>query len=306
MKESKIDAGRLGKRNDARTLVAIALVTMSLACVTPVEEPPVERAPLECSPESLFRLGTLDVAIAIDNSITTQVPSGIDVDGDGVVGILRESIYTDRDDSLLGVQLTAIRKLIRDTEPHDVKYSILTYSGFPIESHQSRNSRAVRRLDARTLVEKTNNQERLEAALGVIERDSSRGSSQIYAGLRRATESLIKPRDRERESRKVVLFISDTPGWISYENGRVAENQINAKIAVAVREAEDLQIVFNTFGLTQDSVDWDRVTIGLVAAMTGGRYHAIDEPEHLYCHLVDSLLLGTDEVTPEFDRDLGL
>lgn len=293
----------------ASVTVAISVVAMSLGCVSPVEAPMKEMTPPECSPASLLGLGTLDVAIAIDNSLTTQVPSGIDVDGDGIVGVLESSVYTDHDDSLLGLQLTAIRKLIHETRNHDIKYSILTYSGFPLNPSRMRDSRAVHRLNARTLVKMTDDPTRLEAALSQIERDSSRGSSQFYAGLRRASESLIEAKDRERKSKKMVLFLADRPGWLSHADGRIVKNRINAKTAVAVEEAKKNNITFNTFGLTEISVDWERVSLGLVAAMTGGTYHAIDSPEQLYCHLVDALLPAPEEretASPAHGTDLGL
>src|SRR5262245_18852579 len=48
-----------------------------------------------------------DVAIAIDRSTSTREPTGLDLDGDGVVGEFRSSVYTDRGDSLLAAELAA-------------------------------------------------------------------------------------------------------------------------------------------------------------------------------------------------------
>src|SRR5882672_575606 len=53
-----------------------------------------------------------DVVIAIDRSGSTRNPTGLDLDGNGVVGELRRSEYTDRGDSLLAAELIAVRRLI--------------------------------------------------------------------------------------------------------------------------------------------------------------------------------------------------
>lgn len=276
--------------------LTLAVAAMLLSCTTPVEstredEGAVKEAKvLDCSPESLGRLGPLDVAIAIDNSLSTQHPTGIDVDGDGTVGAVRASVFTDRGDSWLGAQVAAARPLIQNTSDYDVRFSIITYSGHPFLSRRKRSTRAVGPRDARIQAQMTDDVAALESALDGVMNAGSDGSASFYAGMRRASQSLIESEDPERESRKVVLFMSDTPGPVFHEDGKLVGG-LSARMAMATREATRHGIVFNTFGLTEQSDAWRGFTLGLMAPSTGGSYHVVDDPQQLYCHLVDALAL---------------
>jgi hypothetical protein len=274
----------------------LAVAALLMGCATPVDsgdegDEQREAKVLDCSPESLGRLGPLDVAIAIDNSLSTQHPAGFDVDGDGTVGAVRASIFTDRDDSWLGAQIAAARPLIQDTSDRDVRFSIVTYSGYPFLSRRRRNTRAVGDRDAKMRAQMTDDVAELESALDAVMNAGSDGSANFYAGMRRASQSLIESKDPERESRKVVLFMSDTPGPIFHEGGNLVGG-LSARMASAVREAKRNSIVFNSFGLTERSDAWRGFSLGLIAPPTGGTYHVVDDPRELYCHLVDALALA--------------
>lgn len=274
------------------TCFALATTTVLIGCATPTESvddtEPAAKIPV-CSPESLASLDVLDVAIAIDNSLSTQHPPGYDVDGDGIVGKLENSIFSDRDDSWLGVQVGAARLLIQNSSDADVRFSIVTFSGYPFFTHRKRSTRAVGNRDARIVWEMTDDVMALNVALDQVMQDGSNGSASFYAGVRRANQSLIESRDPERAGRRIALFISDTPGPI-FRRKSVAIRAISARMAAATREAERNDIAINTFGLGEESAQWHALSLGLIAQETGGSYRAVEDPQQLYCHLVDSLV----------------
>jgi hypothetical protein len=281
-----IGSGQLGAS------VVLALNAMSLACVAPVESTGYkekEALALDCSREILDRLGPMDVVIAFDNSLSSLNPAGIDVDGDGIVGVFRDSTYTDRDDSWLGLQVAVAREVIQDTFNHDIRFSIVTFAGQSLAARERPSTRAVGSRDAKIRAGMTGDAAVLESALDDVIDGGNRGSANFYAGMRRANQSLIESEDPERKSRKVVLFISNTPGPTFRSNSGLIEGTISDHVALAVREAKRHNIIYNTFGLTERSNSWIGLSLGLIAHFTGGSYHAVGDPGVLYCHLVSSM-----------------
>src|SRR5262245_3524963 len=68
-----------------------------------------------------------DVVIAIDRSGSTRTPTGLDLDGNGIVGELARSEYTDRGDSLLAAELIAVRRLIGVARLGGMRFAIVSY-----------------------------------------------------------------------------------------------------------------------------------------------------------------------------------
>lgn len=297
------------RRPLALVLYRIVFVAMGVlvGCASSLDTEGVEEvpAPLNCSVEKLNALGPSDVVFAFDNSLSSQHPSGFDIDGDGTVGEIRSSVFTDRGDSWLGVEVEAARKLIRNTEDLDIRFSTLTFSGFPFFSRRGSLSLAVGSRDAKERARLTRSRSLLESALDQIMTLGSDGSPNFYAGARRANQVLIEAKNQKR--RKIVMYMSDTPGPLFRELGKPLRGGIGADVARATREAERNDITFNTFGLTQKSGAWRGYSLGLIAQMTGGTYHAAIDPTRLYCHLVDSLVamgeLQDEEAGPEITGD---
>ena len=84
--------------------------------------------------------GRHDVAIVIDLSSSTRLPSGVDVDGDGHVGASApgvtalnwggfppELLCDDTADSIAGAELTAVGRLIRGFDPTRTSYAIVVF-----------------------------------------------------------------------------------------------------------------------------------------------------------------------------------
>ncbi len=84
--------------------------------------------------------GRHDIAIAIDLSSSTRLPSGVDVDGDGHVGAsapevtalnwgtyAAETLCDDTADSIAGAELTAVGRLLRGLDPARTNVAIVVF-----------------------------------------------------------------------------------------------------------------------------------------------------------------------------------
>lgn len=286
-------AGFAIMRSHLALSLALTVAAVQLGCATPVdssEDGEAEARPLDCSQASLDRLGPLDVALAFDNSYSSREPSGIDVDADGTVGVHEHSVFSDPDDSWLGAEVQAARSLVRHCADLDARFSVVTFTELPFFADAGFTSRAVSNRDSRTHVAMTGDRDAVEAGLDEVIRLRSGGVEDFYAGMRRANQSLIEATDPERKRRGVVLFLSDTAGPILRRDGRVLHGKLTADMAMAVREARRHGIQIHSFGLAPDSDEWRELSLGLIGPMSGGTYHAVEDPQELYCNLVDALV----------------
>jgi hypothetical protein len=178
--------GRYSVQLLARTLcVALASTALQTAAAEPrapaaekvfveLAEPAVgavERAPIALV-ELRGRAGASapgrhDVAIAIDLSNSTRLPSGVDVDGDGHAGVSgrevtelnwggfpAEVLCDDTADSIAGAELTAVRRLIAGLDPERTRAAIVVFGDkeqveSPLGSAPPALTQTLTRLDGR-------------------------------------------------------------------------------------------------------------------------------------------------------------
>lgn len=274
----------------ATALPAVAVLVAG--CVVPgipADNVVVDADVRGCSAAIFEALGPLDVAIAIDTSLSTRQPTGFDVDGDGSIGTLEQSVYTDRGDSRLSAQIAALKPLLRNAADSDIRFAIITYSGPSIAPSRRPPRRIVSNRDGMIRSDLTNDIVPLESVLDEVLNRGSRGSTNFYAGMRRANRSLIESEDTERSSRKLVLFMSDSPEPVNLDVDGSIKN-LDERMKSAALQARRHQIVFNTFGLSEESAMWRNRPLGQIAGATGGTYHVVEDPLQLYCHLANSLV----------------
>lgn len=288
----------------ASLALVLAMATTAVSCLAPgprVDEVSGDdfHGP-DCCSELFNTLGPLDVAIVIDTSYSSVDPSGIDVDRDGIVGRLVQSTYTDPDDSQLAAIVASVLRLLEEAADHDIHFSLLTFSGRSVSIEQQ-PQRGILNRDARILVELTDDISEVAAGLDLVLKGGSRGTSNYFAGMQGATRSLVETKDRERVSRRVALFISDSPAPLI---SGVEDNFFSthdARLKTSARKAIRHRISYNTFGLSEDASKWRRRPLGLIAGATGGTYHAVQDASQLYCHLVDSLTIGSVFASDEME-----
>ncbi len=271
---------------------------------------------LECSHDAVSRLRGLDVALVVDTSMSTRRPSGIDIDGDGTVGSIRNNIMTDRHDTLLALQTDAARSLLAAAEGADVRFSLVTYAGPSAAPALRPDSRVVSNVQANIRAPLGSDRATLEAELDAIDARGGNGTTSFYAGMRRANRSLLEiqptttesdDRDEKAEGgegdrgvedtaseraakrRRLMLFMSDSKGPVlRWPDGTSSE--MDANVQLAAREAREYGITINSFAISEDAGLWRYETIGRIAGSTGGRFHMVEDPHALYCHLASALI----------------
>jgi von Willebrand factor type A domain len=256
-------------------------------------------APERCQQGAPVEILAADVAIAIDRSTSTREPTGLDLDGDGVVGAYEGSEYTDRGDSLLAAELAAVRRLVEAATLEGMRFAIVSYSGqddFPLEDSVTQR---VDRRDARLEAELTDDRSALEAAVARVGDRGNDGSSSFAPAMRLALRSLsARDGSDEPARRRRVLFLSDSQTPARYAPmERFAYD--DARMEVEARRAIKAGVAFHSFGIgaAADSADIPHA-LAQIAGATGGTYRAVPDPRDLYCQMLAAL--GASDPGPRF------
>jgi hypothetical protein len=279
-----------------------------LACVgqtsinpgTPRRSDPSVRPVSECSSLDLSAIGPLDVAIAIDASRSTVDPTGADINQNGrvgtpqmgTVGLVFDVGSTDPGDSYLAAQVAAARSLIRAAAGPQARFSIISYCGFsPGARQMSSPRRNSPRCDspATAFSSLTIDINELEAALDGVLKVGGSGSTDFTAGMNAAIEVLSATYTTTPPSRRLVLFLSDSPLPVVFGDGKELR-RYDPGMKDAASRAIEVGIVFNTFGLGEAAASVPPFALSQIASATGGVYRSVSDPLTLHCDLARSLL----------------
>jgi hypothetical protein len=269
----------------------LVLVTLAISIALAADAASDSTAPFDINAcrNDAKQLGPLDVAIAIDSSMSTRRPSGADTDGDGVVGRFERSQNTDPGDSVLALEVAAVRALLNATAESDIRYSVISFSGVPRNPQNRPPKRILRPGEAELVSGLTDDVARTDAALTRVLESGSSGNSNFAAGMRRAVQSLrAEPSAPERRARRLVLFLSDSARpTITDQDRKIAiVDPIMQDVAIIAIEQ---RIAFNTFGLSLASVADPPHPLEQIAGATGGRFTPVTQPNRLHCELLSSL-----------------
>ncbi len=265
------------------TIVFIAVVLAG--CANPA--PSLQSLPVasvsDCGGTAVDQIEALDVAIAIDSSSSTRLPSDADVDGDGNIGRLVNSVVTDTDDSLLAAQVAEVRSLVRAAAPLGVRFSIVTYSGpydFPVG------------LPVYAIVqsELTADVAELENGLDSALKRGSGGTTDFAGAMRRALQTLIDTPPESPSTRRLILFLSDSPHPVlpqPYPLVRYPNHDPRMRSA-AIR-AIQTRVQIHTFALGAAVHADSPNALTRIAGATGGTYFPIERTDRLHCDLFAAL-----------------
>jgi hypothetical protein len=232
-----------------------------------------------------------DVVIVIDRSTSTRQPTGIDIDGDGLVGEFRRSEFTDRDDSLLAAQLAAVERLVDVARLGDMRFAIVSYSGrdaFPLEDSVTQR---VDREDARLEAELTGDVAELATALERVRRRGSDGASSFAPAMRLAVRSLRPGGSGDAARRRRVLFLADSPTPVRFAPAsRIVRDDF--LMQREARRAIEAGVSFHSFGIGSAAEGEPPHALAQIAGATGGIYRAVPDPTNLYCQMLTSLRVG--------------
>jgi hypothetical protein len=199
----------------------------------------------------------------IDVSGSTQVASGVDVDGDGQVGfnpqleLVAPGAYppdmqsTDPDDTILAAEVKAAQALVATLDPERVRVGVISFSGEmnPMTGERLRWDQQ----DAWLEVPLTSDFAAVDRRLSAILQRGPHGGTNFAAGVRLAVRELAglsgarsEPRPR---AKKVVLFLTDGLPTFPIGTGSMPEPGDTEAALNAARLAHKAGISINTYAL---------------------------------------------------------
>jgi hypothetical protein len=229
----------------------------------------------------------LDIVVVIDTSDSTGAPTGLDVDGDGLVGQpLRvddeggfEDGLTDEGDSILAAQVAAARRLIESLDLRTTRVGIVTFAGLP-RGPIFDGPVPVRRA-AITRQPLTSDRRRLDRALDATFDAGSDGMTHIAAGADLASLELLGLEGSisraDPASEKIVLFFTDGTPTLPHPTSE-ADN-VTAALRSALR-ARRAGIRIHTFAIGPEALAGPIAAVEM-AAITEGRFTPVRDPGRL-------------------------
>ena len=222
----------------------------------------------------------LDAVIVLDTSRSTIEPTGVDLNGDGVVGqprLVREGpIFVERNsdpgDSVLAAEVAAARLLLRGLDPQRTRLAVVVFAGEAADG----GKRGVRGPSepAATVAPLTGDHALIEAALADVLAREPRGNTHMAAGLDQARRELAASEGAE----KVVIFFTDGQPTLPYGPAKEREN------VVAVFDAADRAtragVRIHAFAIGADAIDRPLAAVEM-ARRTGGSFTAVPDPGDL-------------------------
>lgn len=243
--------------------------------------PPAAADPAPAAPAATLRV---DLAVAIDVSGSARAASGIDVDGDGVVGVNphldarldgrypADVLSTDPDDSVLAAELAAVRALLarlRDTGA-DVRVAIVAFSG---NADPETGLQAGPPEDNATLLAPLGGLDAAEAALDDVARRGAAGGTDFAAALRTARAALCDVPARPGAERRMLLLTDGVPSLPYGLVNRTDPSDVSAALSAA-HEAKACGVRVDVFAIGLGATG-DPFASQEIARITGGGYRPI-------------------------------
>ncbi|MAE93128.1 MAG: hypothetical protein CL910_00565 [Deltaproteobacteria bacterium] len=266
-----------------------------------------------------------DVVLAIDVSHSTNAASGLDVDGDGVLGVnphhellppgayARNVLSTDPGDTVLNAQIQAARALLGALDPDRVRVGVVTFAG---EVNPTTGMRKrVDQEDAFLAVPLTADFELVGKALGAILARGSRGATNYAAGIRIAVRELAGLSGAQSQPRagvrRVVLFLSDGSPTLPVGKGDVVDPGDQEAAIRAASLAHQASISINTYALGAQALRYPKVLTEM-SRVTLGTYTPVQKPGQIITLLQGITFSNVEDVvftnltTGDFSTDVRL
>jgi hypothetical protein len=261
-------------------------------------------------------LRRFDVVLVIDTSRSTVDPTGVDINGNGIVGKPRPrrigSTFdvgsTDPGDSILAAEVAAARQLLRGLDPRNTRVGVVRFAGELQQSGGGIFDRPPGR-PAVTVEPLTNDYSRVEMALNDVLIDEPSGQTHIGAGIEQATIELAglpgALSTEDPDSEKVVFFFTDGQPTLPYGSTSEADN-VRAVLSATSR-ASRMQIRIHSFAIGAEALEGPIATLEM-ANRTNGYFTPVRRPGDLTEVVEDASFANLSEVrvhnkTTEADAD---
>ncbi len=219
-----------------------------------------------------------DIVVVIDTSISTVRPSGVDVNGDGYVGVPdKRRASTDPGDSILAAEVAAAGRLLDDLDPRSTRVGIVSFAGHPV----GRMGLLGVRLAALTEEPLTSDYVRLRRGLERVLERSADGMTHMAAGIDQATLELLgldgSISSADPESEKIVLFFTDGAPTLPHPDSE--SGNVRAVLESALR-ARRAGVRIHSFAIGPEALAGPISTVEM-AAITEGIFTPIRHPGDL-------------------------
>ncbi len=229
----------------------------------------VHLAPIKGSATSSGeRPAEYDVMLVVDVSLSTRCASGLDVDGDGTLGLnprlelLPANSYpddvcsTDMGDSVLAAEVSGARRLLQTLDPERIRVGLATFSGdVNLETGERLDPNQA---DAWLQVPLTHDYAKVERALEEVLKRGPHGATDFAAGVRLAITELAGLTGAQSQPRKsakgVILFLTDGTPTFPFGTAEFTDDgDVEAAVAAA-RLAHQAGITINTYAIGPDAL----------------------------------------------------
>ena len=266
-----------------------------------------------------------DVMLVIDVSQSTRAASGVDIDGDGVVGVNPhhellppgafppDMLSTDPDDSILHAEIGAARALLESLDPKRARVGVVTFAGEmdPLTGLRKRLDQA----DAWLEVPLTSDYHQVRQGLVAVLARGARGATNYAAGIRLGVRELASLSGAQSEprpdARKVMLFLSDGTPTFPVNKGSVVDDGDIEAAARAAALAQRAGITINSYALGAGALQYPKALTEL-ARVTRGTYTPVQNPGDIVVLLQGVSFANVEDVvftnlsTGDFSTDVRL
>ena len=230
-----------------------------------------------------------DIIIVIDTSGSTNDPTGVDVDGDGVVGTpLRGASpvspnfgSTDPGDSILAAEVAAAGRLLDGLDPRSTRVGLVTFAGQLVMTQ--RGYLSTTRVHRAAITEEPLSfaYKRIRLALADVRERGAHGMTHMAAGVDQASVELLgltgSLSRADPDTEKIILFFTDgaptLPHWDS-EVGNVSA------VLQSAQRARRAGVRIHSFAIGPEALEGPISTVEM-AAITDGLFTPVRHPGRL-------------------------
>jgi Mg-chelatase subunit ChlD len=284
----------------------------------------VDQAPIRGSASADGRQAAeFDVMLVIDVSGSTREPSGIDVNGNGEIGVNprlelipgypEDVVNTDPGDSIFEAQAAAARALVRSLDPARVRVGLAAFAGEVDPTTGQR--RSPHQQDAWLEVPLTDDHAAVLRGIESVVARGPSGATNFAAGIRLAVTELSglpgARSTRRPKAQPVVLFITDGVPSLPIGSGAVTDpGDVEAAISAA-KLAQLAGIRINTYALGPHALSYPQAATEM-ARVTLGTYTPVQSPGDIVAMLQGVSFANVEDVvianltTGDFSTDVAL
>jgi hypothetical protein len=222
-----------------------------------------------------------DLVVVIDTSESTALPAGVDVDGDGLVGVPlgpNQAGSSDPDDSILAAEVAAAKALVAGLDPQGTRVGVVSFAGM---AEQTRSGTARIERAAVTREPLTSDPRRLRRALDDVRAEGAAGMTHMAAGIDLATLELLGLEGalsrHDPGSEKAMLVFTD--GEPTLPDFHSMATNVRAVLAAAGR-ARRAGVRIDSFAIGPEALGGPLPVVEM-AAITDGLFTPVRHPGKL-------------------------